>query len=242
MNANDIKLMNGLIPKIREPTLGNRVLFLVNYMQIAKTNLILLKALLEELNRRGIFISIDRPHRYMGHLLRIHRINYTNLLFIDTITTFSSDKFDDDIEQSSVKVIESPFQIHLLPELLSMDSQYYGNMGYNIDLAGVDFILIDNIASMLNYNDHVMVEGFLESYLNKLTENKNIFTPILLDRNTHSALYESVKRLCDGEIDVDEIENVTCLKDDGADERLPYNIKKKLFQNKLDVNSYSGGH
>ncbi len=241
MNRTDINLMMKLLPQISDANQGNRLLLLVNYIRIAKTNLILLKALLEELNKRGIFISIDRPHRYMGHLLRIHRINYANLLFIDTITTFSSDKFEDTVGESNVKIIESPFQIHLLPELLSMNSDKYDNVGYKIDLTDVDFIIIDNIAAMLNYNDHIMVEGFLESYLNKLTENRNILTPILLDRNTHFSLYEAVRRLCDREIDVNELESITSLRSELLNERLPYNIKKNLLKNDKKNNSPSGG-
>lgn len=241
MNRNDLQLMSKLLPQISDPNRGNRLLLLVNYMRIAKTNLILLKALLEELNKRGIFISIDRPHRYMGHLLRIHRINYANLLFIDTITTFSSDKFNDVGGESNVKIIESPFQIHLLPELLSMSPVKYDNVGYKIDLTDVDFIIIDNIAAMLNYNDHIMVEGFLESYLNKLTENRNILTPFLLDRTTHLSLYEAVRRLCDREIDVNELGSITSLRNELLDERLPFNIKKNLFKNNKKINSSSGG-
>ena len=198
---------------------GNKVLFSVSYDRIAKTNLILLRGFLEELKKKGILITVDRPHQYMEHLLRMHRINYDNLLFIDTIARFSGTNFNDNLNVGNVTVLDSPFQIDLLPALLSLNPNEVTAMDGKIDITGVDFILIDNVATMLNYNDPIMVEGFLENYLNKFGSLNDFFVSLTLDRIAHSSLYQTAKRLFDREIDIDILRERKIRRDIGQREK-----------------------
>jgi len=203
MNIDDMQLVKNMASWIGDLNGGNKVLILARYEHIAKTNVILLKALLEGLKKNGIFVSIDRPHKYMEHLLRMHKVDYSELAFLDTIAAYSADQFNIGNTTNNVKILDSPFQIHLLPEMFSLNSITGDGMESRIDVSYVDFILIDNIASMLNYNDFAMVETFLENYLNSLPLANNILIPVVLDSRTHESLYNVAKRLVDYEIVVD---------------------------------------
>ncbi len=234
MNAKDIQLMRTIISQLGNLNNGNRLLFSVNYARISRTNLILLKALLEELNKKGLFITIDRPHQYMEHLLRMHRIKYNNLLFIDAIASFSGTLLSEKDYEVNVKFVDSPFQIDLLPELFSLNPEDTSRTVGKIDMMGVDFILIDNVATMLNYNDTNMVEKFLENYLAKFRDRNNIFIPLILDSVTYGSLYQVARELCDKEIDLEALEERKAGGDEGRREKSLLNGKKDAF----DLYSY----
>ena len=207
MNIEDIQLMRNIISLIGDINHRNKVLFSVSYERIAKTNLILLRALLEELKKKGILITIDRPHQYMEHLLRMHRINYENLLFIDTIARFSGNIISDNLNVGNVRILDSPFQIDILPELFATKPEDLSGVEGKIDITGVDFILIDNVATMLNYNDPNSVERFLEDYMAKFRNLNNILISLTLDRVAYNSLYQVVRRLFDREIDVNDLKS-----------------------------------
>lgn len=199
--------MRNIISLIGDINHRNKVLFSVSYERIAKTNLILLRALLEELKKKGILITIDRPHQYMEHLLRMHRINYENLLFIDTIARFSGNIISDNLNVGNVRILDSPFQIDILPELFATKPEDLSGVEGKIDITGVDFILIDNVATMLNYNDPNSVERFLEDYMAKFRNLNNILISLTLDRVAYNSLYQVVRRLFDREIDVNDLKS-----------------------------------
>lgn len=197
--------MKNIINQIENFSTENKVLFSVTYEKIAKTNIILLRGLLEELNKKGILITIDRPHQYMEHLLRMHRIKYENLLFIDTIARFTGEELSNNLDIGNVKILDSPFQIDLLPALLSnnLNSGNLSTIDRIIDVSNVDFILIDNVAALLNYNDPPMVQNFLENYMEKFNGLHNIFISLTMDKIIHNSLYEVARKLFDKEIDID---------------------------------------
>ncbi|MEE9150404.1 MAG: hypothetical protein V3U20_01050 [Thermoplasmata archaeon] len=234
MNIEDIQLMRNIISQLGDMNHGNKVLFSVSYERIAKTNLILLRALLEELSKKGILVTVDRPHQYMEHLLRMHRIDYNNLLFIDTIARFSGNILSDNLDIGNVRIVASPFQIDLLPGLFALNPEDVGGIEGKIDVTGMDFILIDNVATMLNYNDPSTVESFLENYLAKFRNLNNILISLTLDRVTHISLYQAARKLFDREINVDKLRSGKVGIDRESRERSLFSDKKTM----LDLYSY----
>jgi len=76
--------------------------------------LVLLKALLGEGNP-GLFISVDRPHRYMAHLLDMHRIDHDGLQFLNVMSRFSPSNGG---SASKVDFFDGPGHIDELPKAL----------------------------------------------------------------------------------------------------------------------------
>jgi hypothetical protein len=91
MNERDIAFMDRFLREVAGSENGRRVLLSVRYNQINKINLILLRALMMKLGKRGLFVTVDRPHQYMTYLLDINKIPRDDLLFMDIISRFSGE-------------------------------------------------------------------------------------------------------------------------------------------------------
>ncbi len=197
MNQRDIKLMRAIVREIGDIGVGERILFRVSYSRIVQINLIILKILLDEWLKQGIFITVDRPHSYMEHLLKMHRVeNRHRLRYIDAIGNYSGDSQTPD---NSGVVNHTPFQIETLPDELIKGIMSDQTV---IDMRNNDFILIDNLAAMLNYNSLQSVVEFVDRYLKAIALYDSIFTALFIDSRNHPELYDAIKPFCDIELEI----------------------------------------
>ena len=76
------KIINGIMAVVYSPEVVDKkkILMVSKYTERTRVNLILLKFFLEEMNMRGIFITIDRPHQYIEYLLNLHGISQKKLI------------------------------------------------------------------------------------------------------------------------------------------------------------------
>ncbi len=197
MNQRDIELMQAIIKEIGDIGAGERVLFKVSYSRIVQTNLVILKILLDQWMKQGIFITVDRPHNYMEHLLRMHRVkNRHRLTYIDAIGKYSGSEMPA-VENRAIS--RTPFQIEHLPDELINGMK---NGTSTVDMRSNDFILIDNLAAMLNYNSMTSIVKFVDRYLKAIALYDSIFTALFIDSNNHPGLYDAIKPLCDVELEI----------------------------------------
>ncbi len=197
MNQRDIELMQAIMKEIGEIGAGERVLFKVSYSRIVQTNLIILKILLDQWMKQGVFITIDRPHNYMEHLLRMHRVkNRHRLTYIDAICKYSGSEMQA-VENRAIT--RTPFQIEHLPDEL-INGMKDGTS--TVDMRSNDFILIDNLAAMLNYNSMASIVKFVDRYLKAIALYDSVFTALFIDSNNNPGLYEAIKPLCDVELEI----------------------------------------
>lgn len=200
MNERDESLLKYIMASMGEGVSG-LVLFDVNSTQFVRVNLVVLKGLLLQRGLNGMFISVDRPHQYMVHLLRMHKINLENLMFIDAIGRFSADRKEC---MASVGYVDSPFHIDTLPAAMS-NMGNNGNNGSNgdkkvsIDTCG--FAMIDNLAALLPYNSYTSVESFLRSFVGVMTSRGNTIVPLVVDKEKSGLLYETARSLATKEVD-----------------------------------------
>ena len=159
----------------------------VKTTQFVRMELVLLKALVGE-DRPGLFISVDRPHQYMLHLLCMHQIDHRKLTFIDAMARFATDS-----KQITAKVgfFRGPQNIDTLPEALKEWSS--GCKDHSFDLAKCRFAVIDNLATLLNYNSQQVVRSFLMEFLTSLGENVTV--PFVLDRERNPILFQMITSL-----------------------------------------------
>lgn len=197
MNERDIRLMGSILEYLGDPREGGVVLFDVRSTQLARVTLILLKGLLDERGMCGIFISVDRPHQYMVHLMRMHQISSARLTFIDAISRFSGDRR---MGEANVGFVDTPFHIDTLPSTLK-DWSYPSN-DRMVNLRNTDFAMIDNIATLLNFNRFTSVERFLRSFVALTQEDHAVLVPILVDGERHGLLFETARSLADREVKV----------------------------------------
>jgi hypothetical protein len=194
MNERDESLMRYIMASMGENASGP-VLFDVNSTQFVRVNLVILKGLLLQKGLSGMFISVDRPHQYMVHLLRMHKINLENIMFIDAIGRFSADRKEC---MASVGYVDAPFHIDTLPTAISnMGSN--GNKKVSLDTCG--FAMIDDLAALLPYNSYPSVESFLKSFVGVMTSRGNTIVPLVVDKDKNGLLYETARSLAVQEVD-----------------------------------------
>jgi len=147
----------------------------------------------------GIFIAIDRPHQYMVHLLTMHQINSTGLVFLDAISRFSADT-----KTASAKVgfVHGPSHVDELPNAIK-DWASNAN-GNSLDMKRLRFAMIDNLAALLTYNSYSSVEMFLRNFVEVLSTHTDLVIPFVVDKERNCVLYEMVHSLCENEICVNE--------------------------------------
>ena len=147
--------------------------------------LVLLKALMGEGNP-GLFISVDRPHQYIVHLLDMHGIAHDGLKFIDAVSRFSG---GDVSYRAGVGLLKGPSHIDELPMVLRECS----SSGEGFDISGLKFAMIDNVSILLMYNGHQAVEGFLKDFVQLLSARAAVV--LVIDRGRYPDLYSTVLSL-----------------------------------------------
>ncbi len=191
MNEQDESLMRYIVASLGENTTGP-VLFDVNSTQFVRVNLVILKGLLLERKLNGLFISVDRPHQYMVHLMRMHQIGLDHLMFLDAIGRFSA---DNKIANAGASFVDAPFHIDTLPAAI----RTMGADKMNLETCG--FAMIDNLAAMLPYNSFSSVQAFLNMFVEVMTARGTTIVPLVVDKERCCGLYEAAKALAVKEID-----------------------------------------
>ncbi len=199
MNEHDVQLMKSLMNSIGEGMDGGVVLIDVPSTQFVRVNLVLLKGLMEDRGRQGIFISVDRPHQYMVHLMKMHQISLDDVTFIDVISRFSSDRKGG---KARVGFVDAPFHIDSLPSALEKSSDGCGS-GI-IPLEDCGFAMIDNIAALQIYNRNPSVELFINNFILTAKSHGSMLVPMVLDKSRHESLYRSAQKLSDVEIKIEK--------------------------------------
>jgi hypothetical protein len=199
MNEKDLRLEQALSSLLGVD--GNTYIFTTKQVFLVRVNLVILKLLLEDRKKKGVAVVLDRPHGYLAHLLALHKIDQSNLSYIDTVGNLSNDFTID--EPKKVVYTSGPFHVELLINAFSdgyVDGDFQSS---KIDLKKVDFILVDNMATSLRYNTMEALEICLES-LTQMCEENNILCVFGVDPNANRALYSMMKSYIKNEIKIEE--------------------------------------
>lgn len=185
MNERDRSLVRMVIDSLGPRTSGV-VLFDADSTQFVRMNLVLLKGLLEDKGLGGIFITVDRPHQYMAHLLRMHQVSMDGLVFIDAIGRLSGDRKE---ALARAGYVDAPFHIDSLPDAIA--GMNTGEIP-GVDVEKVDFVMIDNLAALLPFNSYAAVEAFVNNFISTMTARWNALVPMVADRERNGLLYDTV--------------------------------------------------
>ena len=172
----------------------DRMVLIQKNTQIARTNLLLLKILLNDLDLRGIFLSINRPYHYMKYLLNMHDIEHGGLLFMDTVSEISGEHFE---RSKGVLFTKGPFN----PELFgSLQAKVYPENDDNaIDLESYHFFMFDSIASLANYRSLQGIRNVLNAAFT-LFERSSIRVFMSVDRDGYPEIYQTISQFENHEI------------------------------------------
>ncbi len=176
------------------------ILFDVPATQFVRANLMMLRGLSQERGLPGIFISVDRPHQYMVHLLSMHQIKAESLIFIDAISRFSADF---KVANANVGFIDGPFRIDRLP--MAMNEWIKGCNDQSLNLGNRGFAIIDNLSALLTYNSFTSVQLFLQNFIQTLHSSEKMIAPLMIDSEKSGLLYETARSMCSVEVRMKDI-------------------------------------
>jgi len=220
MNAKDEKQMLDILGAFEKRGFKGAIIFDVPATHFVRVNLMLLRGLSQERGLPGIFISVDRPHQYMVHLLSMHQIKAEHLIFIDAISRFSADF---KVANANVGFVDGPFRIDRLP--MAMNEWIKGCNGQSLNLGNGGFAIIDNLSALLTYNSFNSVQTFLQNFIQTLHSSGNMIVPLMMDSEKSGLLYETARSMCEVEIRFKDI----------LSDELP-----EIGQNKLEINCAKG--
>jgi len=200
MNQRDLQLVENIMEEIRGLRNSATLVFNTTFTQIGKTNLLLLKGLLDIEQLTGYFIVLDRPHQYMSYLLHMHKVSQENLWFIDSVTHQSGVKME---LSDRVEFLEGPFHVENLFKTFEMINDGKGKGFVSMDR--VDFLLVDNIATMLNYNNIEQIEEFVISLKAYIEKYPHMMGGVTIDKESHPELSEILLEHYDYMIDLEDL-------------------------------------
>ncbi len=200
MNRKDILLAEKIIEEIRGHRTSSMLIFNTNFTQVGKTNLMLLKGFLDIEKDSGLFVVLDRPHQYMSYLLRMHDVSQENLWFIDAVTHTSGLERK---KSDNVNFLEGPFHIERLIDTI----EFHGKdpTGGFLPIEKVDFFIMDNIATILNYNNMDKVEEFIKSMCKFHEKHPHILGCVTIDKESNPELNEVLIEYFDYMVDIEKI-------------------------------------
>jgi hypothetical protein len=199
VNERELQLVHTVSTIIESDGSTSTYLLHAKYTNLVRVNLVLLKALLEEKRRKGLMVTIDSPHQYISHLMQLHGVDQTNLVFLDTISNHASDT---KAGTASPEFQRGPFQIETLPDFL----YGRGNGGPKsiVDMDNVEFVVIDNVSTLLTYNTMESIKRFFQNYLGVVgkTRPNGVQTLLAMDRDQHPDLFKFIAAFSKKAIDL----------------------------------------
>lgn len=192
MNEKDLMLYEQIKGELGDPPQTGPMVVDVKTTQFVRLELVLLKVLVAD-GRPGLFISVDRPHQYMVHLLTMHQIDHCNITFVDAVSRFSADRKQ---AKANVGFLRGPRNIDTLPEALKEWSSEDNEQ--NFDLSQCKFAMIDNPAILLNFNTHQVVCSFLQEFVE--TMGQSVSVPLVVDRERNPNLFQMATSISKSEL------------------------------------------
>jgi hypothetical protein len=189
VNERDLKLADEVSSHIQPNGSPAVYILTTKYTNLVRVNLVLLKAFLDMKMNKGMMVTIDRPHQYVSHLLQLHGINQAKLVFIDAISNHASDT---KAAPNAESFQSGPFYIETLPDfIISCDGR---DPKSEVDLSSTEFILMDNVSTLLTYNSMESLKTFFSRYVGVLRERSSasLATLIVIDRDLHADLYSFI--------------------------------------------------
>ncbi len=201
MNDKDLALVEKIMQEIKKVRNTSTIVFNTNFTQIGKSNLLLLKGLLDHEKESGFFVVLDRPHQYMSYLLHMHDVGEEYLWFVDTVTHMSGGAKE---EEDNVNFVEGPFHINRLFEAFEPHDD-----GKSLSALRspekVDFMMIDNLATMLNYNTTEKVTDFIKNYQGFVKDHSHMLGGVTIDGESQPEMNEILTEHFDYRIDIKEL-------------------------------------
>jgi hypothetical protein len=177
---------------------GRRFLVSVKTGKIVHVNLTILSHFLRTLKGSGIYISIDRPHKYIELLLRKKEIPQEGVYYVDIATRRSGG------ERGGYSLLSIGGFLWLKILANTFEDLYIANgkKPEKVDFFNMDFVLIDNAAVLPAFNSMDSIREFFSELGNLVRDHQKMRTYIVVPKDLHPKMFETLRNFVDQIIEI----------------------------------------
>jgi len=205
MTKKNLMILNRIRQEVNSA--NNRFLFVVRTPQIARINLTVLRILMAERKERGIYISIDKPDKHVKQILERHNISREGS-YVDTgvhAENANPEAISAPMEASNkILVVSGIFCPTLF--LDSIDATKASSPEAKARIVGelrtMNFIMVDNVSTMIAYNSNTKIHEFFVRIDAFLKEFPNIRAFMSTDKNLPPDIYQAARKAVDREVEI----------------------------------------
>jgi len=139
---------------------------------------------MSEGGKKGVYVTVSRPYRFISKEMQKRSINTDNLLFIDCISCMAGDYSD-----GTCTFVENPaaleeISMHIISLLDKIESDE-------------KFLIMDSVSALLIYNGTNSVKEFLMFLINKLRLEKVNGILLVIGNDAPGDLKQILIAMCD---------------------------------------------
>lgn len=177
---------------------ARRFLVSVKSGKIVHVNLTILSHFLKTRNGSGLYISIDRPHKYIELLLRKKEIPQDNIYYADIATRRSGG------ERGGYSLLTIGGFLWLKIMTNAFEDLYIANgkKPEKMDLFDMDFVLIDNAAVLPAFNSMDSIREFFGELGNLIKDHEKMKGYIVVPKDLHPKMFETLRNFVDKIIEI----------------------------------------
>lgn len=172
---------------------AKRFLVSVKSGKIVHVNLTVLDHFLRTRKGSGLYMSIDRPHKYIELLLRKKQIPQEKLYYADIATRRSGG------ERGGYSLLTIGGFLWLKIMSNSFEDLYIANgkKPERVDMYDMDFVLIDNAAVLPAFNSMDSIREFFGELGNIVKDHQKMKAYIVVPKDLHPKMFETLRNFVD---------------------------------------------
>jgi hypothetical protein len=204
MTKKNLMILNRIRQEVNSS--NSRFLFVVRTPQIARINLTVLRILMADRKERGIYISIDKPDKHVKQILERHNISHEGS-YVDTgvHAEHAPEAISAPMEAANkILVVSGIFCPTLFLDSIdaTMASSPEAKARIVGELKTMNFIMVDNVSTMIAYNSNAKIHEFFVRFDAFLKQFPNIRAFLSTDKNLPTDIYQAARKAVDREVEI----------------------------------------
>jgi hypothetical protein len=177
---------------------ARRFLVSVKSGKIVHVNLTILSHFLKTKKGSGLYISIDRPHKYIELLLRKKEIPQDGIYYADIATRRTGG------EHGGYSLLSIGGFLWLKILSNSFEDLYISNSKKpeKVDFFDMDFCLIDNASVLPAFNSMDSIREFFTELGNLVRDHQKMRAYIVVPKDLHPKMFETLRNFVDKIIEI----------------------------------------
>jgi tetratricopeptide (TPR) repeat protein len=182
-----------------DPKKRNYLLLTVQPQFIIRANITLIKILLKE-ELKGLYLCINHPSQLIDKVLKTHHIPTKNIIYLDFFTSLTGINSN---SNDNVHLIDNAFSLDAILNAMQLNKKDTSNK-LNLNLDNIDFILVDNISSLITYNTQERIQQFINDLINNIRKLTAVYGIVIIDNKTNPKIQKLIEPYFDKSINIKE--------------------------------------